>query len=101
MKKCILPQEQLHALLRKFKEQHAGEYHLRSLGYFGSYARDEASEDSDVDIVFETDAPNLFKTVMMKHDLEKWLGCRVDVVRLRESMNPRLRSRILREARYV
>jgi uncharacterized protein len=101
MSKGILPQEQLRDLLRAFKEQHAGKYHLRSLGYFGSYARNEASADSDVDIVFETDVPNLFKTVMMKHDLEKWLGRRVDIVRLRESMNPRLRGRILREARYV
>ncbi|MHB9029172.1 MAG: nucleotidyltransferase family protein [Candidatus Latescibacterota bacterium] len=101
MKKSVLPQEQLQALLKAFKEQHAGEYRLQALGYFGSYARNEAADDSDVDIVFETDDPNLFKTVRMKQDLEKWLGRRVDVVRLRKSMNPRLRGRILREARYV
>ena len=97
----ILQQEQLQTLLKAFKEKHAGKYHLRALGYFGSYARNEALEDSDVDIVFETDVPNLFKTAMMKQDLEEWLGRRVDVVRLRERMNPHLRGRILREARYV
>lgn len=101
MSETILQQAQLRALLKAFKEQHAEEYHLRALGYFGSYARDEAGEDSDVDIVFESDVPNLFKTVTMKQDLEELLGRRVDVVRLRERMNPRLRDRIVREARYV
>lgn len=97
----VLPAAELHALLRVFKEQHAEEYRLIALGYFGSYARNEASEQSDVDIVFETDAPNLFRTAMMKQDLEALLGRRVDVVRLRELMNPRLKDRIQREAQYV
>ena len=101
MSTAILPQRRLNALLKAFKEQHAGKYHLQALGYFGSYARNEAGEDSDVDIVFVTDAPNLFKTAVMKQDLEVLLGRRVDVVRLRERMNPHLRDRILREARYV
>lgn len=101
MSKTALHQAQLKALLKEFKEQNADKYHLRSLGYFGSYARDEATEDSDVDIVFDTDAPNLFKTVEMKQDLEELLGRRADVVRLREAMNPRLKARIEREAIYV
>ena len=101
MDEKILPPEQLQVRLKAFKEQNTVRYHLQSLGYFGSYARNEALEDSDVDIVYETDAPNLFKTARMKQDLEELLGRRVDVVRLRERMNPRLRSRILQEARYV
>jgi hypothetical protein len=31
------------------------------IGYFGSYARGEATAESDVDIVFDTDAPNLLR----------------------------------------
>lgn len=101
MTRVVLRPEQLRALLREFKERHAQEYHLLALGYFGSYARDEATADSDVDVVFDTDAPNLFRTAMLKQDLEEWLGCSVDVVRLREHMNPRLKARILQEAHYV
>ena len=37
----------------------------------------------------------------MKQQLEALLGRRVDIVRRRERMNPRLASRISREARYV
>jgi len=97
----VLPQSELRARLKIFKEQHAERFHLRALGYFGSYARNEADEESDVDIVFDTDTPNLFRTVVMKQDLEELLGRHVDVVRLRERMNPRLRDRIIREALYV
>ena len=61
----------------------------------------QAQEDSDVDVVFETSEPNLFRTSRMKQELEELLARRVDVVRLRDRMNPRLKQRILREARYV
>ncbi len=101
MNKEMLSTDQLHALLKTFKEQHAEDYHLRALGYFGSYARNEATAESDVDIVFETEAPNLFRTSRMRQDLVEWLGRPVDVVRLRRMMNPRLKARIQKEAVYV
>lgn len=96
-----LPRAQLDDLLRSFKERHADEYHLTALGYFGSYARDEARPDSDIDIVFDTTAPNLFLTAMLKQDLEAWLGRQVDVLQARGLTNARLRERIEREAVYV
>ena len=71
------------------------------LGVFGSVARDEAGAESDVDIVFETDAPNLFRTAHLREELEQWLARPVDIVRLRPTMNSALRERILLEARYV
>jgi len=97
----VLRQAQLEARLKAFKEQHADEYHLLALGYFGSYARGEEREDSDVDIVFDTDAPNLFRTVAMKCELEEMLGRPVDVLQLRGLTNPRLRARVEKEAVYV
>lgn len=101
MGNAVLHKARLGALLKEFKEKHAEEYHLLALGYFGSYARDEASEDSDVDVVFDTDAPNLFRAVAMKQDLEELLGRRVDVVQLRGLSNPRLKARVEKEAVYV
>jgi predicted nucleotidyltransferase len=97
----ILAQAQLQDVLRKFKLEHGEEYRISALGYFGSYARNEATEESDVDIVFDTDAPNLFRTSAMRLKLEETLGRHVDVVRLREHMNPRLKARVEREAVYV
>lgn len=89
------------AILREFKRDCAEKYGILEIGVFGSFARDEAGEDSDVDIVFETDEPNLFRTVRMKQELESLFARHVDVVRWREGMNPRLKTRIAQEARYV
>jgi len=101
MSKAVLQPAELRGLLKSFKEQHGEEYHLLALGYFGSYARNEATPESDVDVVFRTDRPDLFITAMLRQDLEGLLDHPVDIVRLRESMNPRLKARIEREATYV
>jgi len=101
MSKKTLLESELRAQLKAFKDQHAEEYHLRTLGYFGSYARNEAHPDSDVDIVFDTDSPNLFKTVTMQQDLEALFGRRVDLLQLEGITNQRLKARIEREAVYV
>ncbi len=94
-------QEEVLEILRRHKAELAARYGVTALGVFGSVARGDAGTDSDVDIVFTTDAPNLFRTASMRQELERLLACPVDVVRLREQMNPRLRERIMREARYA
>jgi predicted nucleotidyltransferase len=91
----------LRDLLAAFKARHGAEYGLLALGYFGSYARDCATPESDVDVIFDTSSPNLFMTAMMKQDLERLLGRPVDVLQLRGLTNLRLKARVEREAVYV
>lgn len=97
----ILTQAQLQQLLREFKQRRGRELNLRSLGYFGSYARGEALPESDVDIVFETDRPNLLMTARLREDLVVLLGRPVDVVRYRDRLSPRFKARLEKEAIYV
>lgn len=97
----VLPQEKLQQLLREFKQQRGAEFDLQALGYFGSYARCEARPDSDIDIVFETNRPNLFTTAQLREDLVALLERPVDVIRYRERMNPRFKARLEKEAIYV
>ncbi len=89
------------ARLKAFKETRQAEYDLISLGIFGSFARGQAHETSDIDVVFETNTPNLLKTGRLQQELEQLLKRRVDVIRLREHMNPRLKRRIIQDAKYV
>ncbi|WP_017298540.1 nucleotidyltransferase family protein [Nodosilinea nodulosa] len=99
--RLIVSPEQLQRLLREFKEQRGESLRLTALGYFGSYARGEASPDSDIDIVFKTDYPNLLLTSRLRLDLMGLLNRPVDVIRYRENMNPRFKARLDREAIYV
>ncbi len=89
------------AILSRHKADLADRYGITAIGVFGSVARDEAGEDSDVDVVYETSKPNLFRTVRMKRELEALLHRRVNVIRWRERISPRLKARIAREAVYV
>jgi uncharacterized protein len=97
----MLTCDRLEALLQGFMAEHGAEYYLQKLGFFGSYARGQATADSDVDIVFATDRPNLLTTAMMKQDLEALLGLKVDVVRLHQYLTPGFRARLEQEAIYV
>ena len=67
------------------------------LGLFGSFARDEAGPDSDVDLIVDLDRVTFDRFMDVKLRLEDLLGRRVDLV-LRDSLKPRIRDSILREA---
>ena len=59
---------------------------VSSMLLFGSLARNEQKEDSDVDVCVEM-KPNLFRQAGVKAHLQELLGCDVDVVRMRDDMN--------------
>lgn len=65
---------------------------------FGSVARGEADEDSDIDLIvaFES-GRSLLDHAALWLDLQELLGCKVDVVSDR-GIKPRIRDRVLREA---
>lgn len=95
-------QERLDFVLQTLRA-HADEY--RSLGVahmavFGSVARGEAGEDSDVDLVVDI-APDahltLFDLMDIQERSEELVGTEVDVVTSR-SLRPRMAANVTREA---
>lgn len=76
-------------------------YAVKRIGVFGSDARDEENETSDVDIIVEMNGPDLFCLVLIKDALTEDLGRLVNIVGLHETMNVYLKKRILREAVYA
>lgn len=83
------------------KPELSSKYGVKRIGLFGSYARGHANRDSDIDIVVELEKPDLFLLIGIKQYLEDALGAHVDIVRLRNRMNPALKTRIERDAIYV
>lgn len=69
-------------------------FHVAGLGLFGSLARDTALQGSDIDILVRLDPLTSCTLVNLKQESEEMLQCSVDLVRLREQMNPSLRQRI-------
>ena len=89
--------EQLLLVLRARLSEWRQRYQLQRIGLFGSTARNEATDQSDVDVWVELDPLTPYATVHLKQELEELLQRPVDLVRLRERMNPALRQAILRE----
>ncbi len=87
--------------LRRIKPDLEKRYGVTKIGIFGSFARNEISEDSDVDVVLEMSEPDLFYMVHIKEALEQRFRMPVDVIRYRALMNKYLKARIDREAVYV
>ncbi len=72
-----------------------GAYNVR---VFGSVARGEADEKSDVDILVTfSGSSSLLDHAALILDLEALLGCRVDVVN-EKGLRPRMRETVLRDA---
>lgn len=67
------------------------QFAVRSLALFGSAARDQMRDDSDVDVLVEFEGPATFDHYMdLKFFLEKLFGASVDLV-TKESIKPRMR----------
>ena len=59
----------------------AQEHGVKSISLFGSYARGEANEDSDLDFYIDKGKiRNLFDYIKFVNDLEENFGCHVDVI---------------------
>jgi uncharacterized protein len=81
---------------------HQDELHaqgVKSLALFGSVARGEAGQSSDVDVMVELNSPiGLFGISDLKHMIQQVLGVEnVDLI-TREGIHPALKEVILREA---
>lgn len=96
-----MKKDEILSILRKFKNDSAEKYGIVELGIFGSVARDEAREDSDVDICIKTRTPDPFALVHIKEEIEKLVNRHVEIVRMRDTMNPFLKERINKEGLYV
>jgi uncharacterized protein len=76
-------------------------YKINQLGIFGSYARSEQSESSDLDILIDyQEAPTLIQLIELENDLSKAVGEKVDVV-TKKGLKPRIARRVLSEVIYV
>lgn len=92
-----MDRSQVLALLRDHRAELA-EMGLKSLALFGSVARDEATPDSDVDLLVEFASPvGFFEMFGVRERLEEILGVQVDLT-TSAGLKPRVRERVLSEA---
>jgi len=75
--------EEILNKLRMHKPELTKKYPISKLGVFGSYARGEANDESDIDVAVEISGPMGLSFVAMAIEIEELLGKKTDVVPLR------------------
>ena len=94
----MLTKDNILATLHEYKEKYQDRYGIEQIGIFGSYAREKATEQSDVDVFVSLKHSNLFLLSRIRIELEELFGVPTDIVQLRERMNGYLKKQIEQEA---
>lgn len=82
-------------------KEYLSQYPIVKIGIFGSYARGEEREDSDIDILVCYEEPvSLFTLVKMHRELEELLNRRVDIVS-EKYLHPRLKNAIKKDLKII
>jgi len=86
--------------LKSKKEFLQDEFNIEKIGLFGSFARDEATKDSDIDFVIVTSKKSFSNRYRLKKYLEQELKKEVDLGYL-DSLRTFIKNRIKNEIIYV
>ena len=86
--------------LKEHYSEFKNKYNVEKSGLFGSYARDEATENSDIDI-FVKMKPSLFDMVAIKEQVENDLNRKVDIIREHKNIKPIFLKMIQKDLIYA
>ncbi len=93
--------DEIIAALRIFKEEFGEKYGIEKIGLFGSVARGEHKENSDIDVCVKLQNPDYFTRMEIKESLEELFNQKVDVVSLTAIMRTLFRNHIEKDAIYI
>jgi len=76
-------------------------FHVKSIGVFGSYSREDQEKRSDIDILVEFERPvGLFKFIRLEDYLSERLERKVDLV-TPDALKPLTKPSIMRDVVYA
>jgi predicted nucleotidyltransferase len=99
--KMMLDVDSCKEKLAVFKNEHQTEYGIKAIGIFGSVARGDNDSDSDLDVFVELERPSFTTMFTLQKKLEELFGCKVDLVRKRDSLRPLFKRNLERDAVYA
>lgn len=92
--------EKLNIQLKELKNELQEKFSVSKLGVFGSYARNEQNENSDIDILIELEKPIGWKFFTLNDFLSKKLGKKIDLT-TENGLRKELREEIMRSVIYI
>ncbi|MFA7062370.1 MAG: nucleotidyltransferase family protein [Pedobacter sp.] len=96
-----MTRDEIITFLTHNKSEIEQRYGVTKIGLAGSYARDEATLESDIDIIVEIKSPNKFRSFFyLLYFLQDALGKQIDLV-TESSLKPLVKKTILKDIVYV
>ncbi len=87
--------------INSVKRELVKKYHVKTIGIFGSYSRNEQNKSSDIDILVEfNETVDFFEFLDLEEYLENILHVKVDLV-TRKALKPLMRNAVLKETQYI
>jgi len=96
----MLNRSEIEFKIRNLKPILSDRYSVIRIGYFGSYSRNEQTEDSDIDILVEFGKPIGWEFFDLQEMLENELKIKVDLVS-NKALKDQLKESILHQVKYV
>ena len=93
---------EIKKILLEHKKELKEKYKVKTIGIFGSYARGEQKETSDIDILIDYYEPiSLLKLIELENYLSELFGIKVDLITKNSIHNPYLKKSIEEDLIYV
>ncbi len=86
--------------LKEIKPILIDKFHVSEIGYFGSYANNQQSDYSDLDLIVEFSQPVGWSFFTLEKFLEQSLGLPIDLV-TKNALKDRIKSSILNQVIYI
>lgn len=84
--------------IQHYKELNAEKLGIQRMGIFGSVARGEQNDNSDLDVFIDINNADYFMLCNIHDELEELCGCKVDLVHLHRFVRPLLLKNIEKDA---
>ncbi len=96
----MISQKDIENKLKELKPTLSTRFFVDKIGYFGSFARNEQTDSSDIDIIVSFNKPLGWAFFDLQELLETELDRKVDLVSIK-ALKEQLRDAILNEVKYV
>lgn len=96
----MINKDNITNILKANKLDLLARYHLKSIGIFGSFTREDFTDDSDIDILIEYEQPIGIEFIDLAEELEKISNLKVDLVS-KNGVKPKYLEEIQRDLVYV
>ena len=96
----MLSKADIESKLKEIKPMLADKFHVSKIGYFGSYANEQQTIESDIDLLVDFTQPVGWEFFTLEMFLEQQFGIPVDLV-TKNGLKERMKDTILNQVIYI